>query len=69
MAKKVCATVYAVAWLTSIVLGFIFLFAPLLPLIFISRKLFRRATDCLFALWESFNVVSIDWFSRPVHVQ
>lgn len=50
---------YAFLWYGSILLGFYFLYAPLLPLIFVHRKLFRRITDCLLSSWESFNTVYI----------
>ena len=49
---------YAFLWYGSILLGFYFLYAPLLPLIFVNRKLFRRITDCLLSSWESFNTVN-----------
>ena len=43
-------------WGLSIGFGFYFLFAPILPLLFINRKLYRRITDILFTAWESFTV-------------
>ena len=49
---------YAFLWYGSILLGFYFLYAPLLPLILVNRKLFRRITDCLLSSWESFNTVN-----------
>ena len=44
-------------WYGSILLGFYFLYAPLLPLLFINRRLYRKITDTLYSSWESFNVV------------
>ena len=49
---------YVFLWYGSILLGFYFLYAPLFPLIFINRPLFRKLTDILYGSWESFNVVS-----------
>ena len=49
---------YAFLWYSSILLGFYFLYAPLLPLLFINRRLYRKITDTLYSSWESFNVVS-----------
>ena len=60
---------YAFLWYGSILLGFYFLYAPLLPLLFVNRKLFRRITDCLFSSWESFNTVMVQtsaWQMSPV---
>jgi len=53
---------YAFLWYGSILLGFYFLYAPLLPLIFVNRKLFRRITDCLLSSWESFNTTLLHVF-------
>jgi len=47
---------YALIWYGSILLGFYFLYAPLLPLIFINRRLYRLLTDSLYSSWEAFNV-------------
>jgi len=46
---------YILVWYTSILLGFIFLYAPLLPFVFIHRPTFRKGTDTLIATWEAFN--------------
>ena len=47
-------------WFFSILLGFYFLYAPLLPLLLVHRGAYRKATDVLFNVWESFNVVSLE---------
>jgi len=47
---------YAALWYLSILLGFYFLYAPLLPLLLLNRKWFRKCTDTLYATWEAFNV-------------
>lgn len=47
---------YVFIWYSSILLGFYFLCAPLLPLLFVNRKLYRKATDTLYSTWEAFNV-------------
>jgi len=47
---------YAILWYASILLGFFFLYAPLLPLLLLNRKWFRKCTDTLYATWEAFNV-------------
>ena len=63
---------YAILWYSSILLGFYFLYAPLLPLLLLNRfdhtseyfilisrccrKWFRKCTDTLYATWEAFNV-------------
>ena len=53
---KIKGFLFCTAWILSLTFGFYFLFAPLLPLLFINRKLYRRATDLLLTAWESFNV-------------
>ncbi len=58
LAQKVRGGCYCAVWYASILLGFYALFAPLLPLLLLNRRLYRRITDTLFALWEAFNVVS-----------
>jgi len=47
---------YAFLWYGSILLGFYFLYAPLLPLLFLNRRLYRLCTDTLYSSWEAFNV-------------
>ena len=43
-------------WVSSIAFGYWFLFAPLLPILFINRKLYRRTTDLIITAWESSTV-------------
>ena len=50
---------YCVVWFSSILLGFFVFYAPLLPLLILHRKSYRKYTDILFTIWESFNVVRI----------
>ena len=49
---------YGFLWYGSILLGFYFLYAPLLPLLVINKRLFRKLTDILLSTWEAFNVVN-----------
>lgn len=55
--KQAKGLVYCTLWYVSIMMGYYFLYAPLLPLLIINRKWYRRATDVLYTIWESFNVV------------
>lgn len=43
----------------SIMMGFFSLYCPVLPLLFISRTLYRRATEVIFTMWEAYAVVSV----------
>ena len=56
---KIRGALYCLVWYLSILLGFFFLYAPLLPLLFANRRLYRKATDVLFVAWEAFNVTLI----------
>ena len=56
-AMKLRGAVYCVLWYLSILFGFYILYAPLLPLLILHRKLYRKITDKMFTIWESFNVV------------
>ena len=49
---------FCVLWALSALAGFYFLFAPILPLIVINRRVYRRITDNLAAIWESYQAVS-----------
>jgi len=51
---------YIFIWYSSILLGFFFLYAPLIPLLFIHRPSYRRATDLLFSTWEAFNTTVLE---------
>ncbi len=52
------APLYCAAWFLSILAGYVVLWAPLLPLLLLHRRLYVRATDALATIWEAFNVVS-----------
>ena len=58
--QKICGGLYAGLWYLSILIGFFYLYAPLLPLLFIHRKIYRRLTDILFTAWESYNVTLLE---------
>ena len=53
---KILGGLYAGIWYLSILVGFFYLHAPLLPFLFVRRGVYRRLTDILFSAWESFNV-------------
>eukprot|EP00088_Acartia_fossae_P035376 TRINITY_DN3643_c0_g1_i2.p1 TRINITY_DN3643_c0_g1~~TRINITY_DN3643_c0_g1_i2.p1 ORF type:complete len:397 (-),score=76.46 TRINITY_DN3643_c0_g1_i2:309-1499(-) len=46
---------YCFLWYSSICLGFLFLYAPMLPLLVVCPAAFRKATDVIMACWEAFN--------------
>ena len=54
--RKIRGLFYSTLWYISILIGFYYLYAPLLPLVIFQRKLYRKSTDFLFAAWSSFNV-------------
>ena len=54
--QKICGGLYGGIWYLSILIGFFYLHAPLLPFLLVRRSLYRRLTDILFSAWESFNV-------------
>jgi len=62
--KKFCGVFYCSVWYISILFGFYFLYAPLLPLLILHRKLYRKFTDILFTAWESFNVSLLEIFMK-----
>lgn len=49
-------TCYVFLWYGSILMGFFSLYCPVLPLLFISRPLYRRATEVIFTMWEGYAV-------------
>jgi hypothetical protein len=49
---------YLFIWYSSILLGYYYLYAPLLPLLLVSRSTYRKLTDGIFQTWEAFNTVS-----------
>lgn len=54
--QRINGALYTGVWYSSILVGFYYLYAPLLPLLLIHRSLYRKLTDILFAAWESYNV-------------
>eukprot|EP00096_Caligus_rogercresseyi_P003892 TRINITY_DN1771_c1_g1_i1.p1 TRINITY_DN1771_c1_g1~~TRINITY_DN1771_c1_g1_i1.p1 ORF type:complete len:392 (+),score=100.38 TRINITY_DN1771_c1_g1_i1:76-1251(+) len=59
--RRLKGLLYCGIWISSILLGYYFLYLPLVPLLFLQRKWFRRATDVLFVVWESFNMALTEW--------
>ena len=55
--QRIRGLLFCALWASSAVTGFYFLFAPILPLIVIDRKAYRRITDNLAAIWESCQAV------------
>ncbi|PNF36170.1 hypothetical protein B7P43_G10680 [Cryptotermes secundus] len=47
-------------WYGSICSGFLFLYCPLLPLLFLDQKLFRQLTDIVFAAWEVYPAALLE---------
>ncbi|KAJ9578254.1 hypothetical protein L9F63_005524, partial [Diploptera punctata] len=47
-------------WYGSICSGFLFLYCPLLPLLFLHQKLFRQLTDIVFAAWEMYPAALLE---------
>ncbi|XP_068240667.1 lysocardiolipin acyltransferase 1-like [Palaemon carinicauda] len=41
-------------------MGFYSLYCPILPLLLINRKVYRRATEVIFTMWESFAVALME---------
>ena len=56
--QSIRSFIFCVLWGLSAVAGFYFLFAPILPLIVLNRKIYRRITDNLAVIWESYQAVS-----------
>ena len=54
--NKIFGGIYGGIWYLSICIGFFYLYAPLLPFLFLKRRWYRKLTDVLFSAWESFNV-------------
>jgi len=46
---------YCSLWYSSICIGFLFVYAPLLPLVIVNPVWFRKATDVTMSCWEAFN--------------
>ncbi|XP_064122377.1 lysocardiolipin acyltransferase 1-like isoform X1 [Macrobrachium nipponense] len=51
---------YTLLWYGSIMMGFYSLYCPVLPLLLINRKVYRRATEVIFTMWESFAVALLE---------
>ena len=60
--QKFGGILYSALWYISILTGFYYLYAPLLPLIIFHRKSYRKLTDTIFTIWESFNVSLLEIF-------
>ena len=54
--EKIKGCAFCVLWVSSIAFGYWFLFAPLIPILFINRKVYRRTTDLIITAWESCTV-------------
>ncbi|PSN49121.1 hypothetical protein C0J52_07232 [Blattella germanica] len=52
--------VFCGLWYGSICSGFLFLYCPLLPLLFLHQKLFRQLTDIIFAAWEMYPAALLE---------
>ncbi|XP_042222835.1 lysocardiolipin acyltransferase 1-like [Homarus americanus] len=51
---------FVVMWYGSILMGFFSLYCPALPLLFISRRIYRRTTEVVFTMWESYAVALME---------
>lgn len=51
---------YCLFWYLSILSGYLTLFCPILPLIFISNKLYRHATDFILTFWQLYPTVLLE---------
>ncbi|XP_017769201.1 PREDICTED: lysocardiolipin acyltransferase 1-like [Nicrophorus vespilloides] len=52
--------IYIYLWYSSILFGYAGLFCPILPLIFLSNRLYRNATDFLFTFWQMYPTALLD---------
>lgn len=52
--------IYVFLWYGSILMGFFSLYCPVLPILFISRPLYRRATEVIFTMWECYAVALME---------
>ncbi|CAH0548943.1 unnamed protein product [Brassicogethes aeneus] len=52
--------IYSYLWYSSILAGYAVLFCPLLPLMFISNKLYRYVTDVLFNFWQFYPTALLE---------
>ncbi|CAL4104477.1 unnamed protein product, partial [Meganyctiphanes norvegica] len=53
---------YAFLWYFSILMGFFVIYCPILLLLFINRSAYRRATEVVFVMWESYAVALMELF-------
>ncbi|XP_021941149.1 lysocardiolipin acyltransferase 1-like isoform X2 [Zootermopsis nevadensis] len=60
MRSLLSGLVYCSFWYGSICSGFLFLYCPLLPLLFLHQKLFRQLTDLVFAAWEVYPAALLE---------
>ncbi|XP_063924992.1 lysocardiolipin acyltransferase 1-like [Zophobas morio] len=51
---------YCILWYSSILAGYAGLFCPLLPVLFLSNKLYRYCTDALFTFWQYYPTVLLE---------
>ncbi|XP_018565137.1 lysocardiolipin acyltransferase 1-like [Anoplophora glabripennis] len=51
---------YCFLWFSSILAGYASLFCPLLPVMFISNKLYRYITDILFTYWQYYPTAMLE---------
>ncbi|XP_057664476.1 lysocardiolipin acyltransferase 1-like [Diorhabda carinulata] len=51
---------YCALWYSSILAGYSLLFCPLLPLLFISNKLYRYITDIFFTFWQYYPTALLE---------
>ncbi|XP_076056545.1 lysocardiolipin acyltransferase 1-like [Oratosquilla oratoria] len=51
---------YLLLWYGSIMMGFFSLYCPILPLLVIHRPTYRKLTEAIFVMWESFAVAILE---------
>nr|XP_022901636.1 lysocardiolipin acyltransferase 1-like [Onthophagus taurus] len=51
---------YCCLWYSSILAGYVVLFCPLLPLLLISNKNYRKMTDIVFAIWQTYPTALLE---------
>lgn len=60
LVSRARGALYCFLWYSSIFFGFFFLVAPCLPLLIIHRRLYRRITDTIFTIWESYSAALLE---------
>ncbi|XP_019871786.1 lysocardiolipin acyltransferase 1 [Aethina tumida] len=53
--------IYCYLWYTSIFAGYALLYCPIVPLLFVSNKLYRYATDVLFTFWQFYPTALLEF--------